>query len=143
MKQQPSKLKYKKNHRPSSSNLYLAQQKTFYPLIGFLALKSIDNGKLTYNQIEACRKSIRRILQKKGNIVLRVFTDISITKKPVASRMGKGKGSHNKWISIIKKGQVICEVSGISVESLSRCIKALKAASSKLSVRTTIINNYY
>lgn len=96
MKQQPSKLKYKKNHRPALSNLYLAQQKTFYPLSGFLALKSIENGKLTYSQIESCRKSIRRVLQKKGNILLRVFTDISITKKPVATRMGKGKGAHSK-----------------------------------------------
>jgi large subunit ribosomal protein L16 len=95
MKQNPSKLKYKKNHKPSSLNLYLAQQKTFYPLKGFIALKSIENGKLTYNQIEACRKSLRRELQKKGNIFLRVFTDISLTKKPVATRMGKGKGSHN------------------------------------------------
>jgi large subunit ribosomal protein L16 len=95
MKQNPSKLKFKKNHRPSSSNLYLAQQKTFYPLKGTLALKSIENGKLTYNQIEACRKSIRRVLQKRGNIFLRVFTDISLTKKPVATRMGKGKGSHH------------------------------------------------
>jgi large subunit ribosomal protein L16 len=96
MKQNPSKLKFKKNHRPSSSNLYLTQQKTFHPIKGFLAIKSIENAKLTYNQIEACRKSIRRILKKRGNVFLRVFTDISLTKKSVASRMGKGKGSHNK-----------------------------------------------
>ena len=143
MKQNPSKLKFKKNHRPSSSNLYLAQQKTFYPLKGTLALKSIENGKLTYSQIEACRKSIRRVLQKRGNIFLRVFTDISLTKKPVATRMGKGKGSHHVWISLIRKGQIICEVSGISTEILSRCMKALKAASSKLSIQTVIIYNYY
>ena len=143
MKQNPSKLKFKKNHRPSSSNLYLAQQKTFYPLKGTLALKSIENGKLTYSQIEACRKSIRRVLQKKGNIFLRVFTDISLTKKPVATRMGKGKGSHHVWISLIRKGQIICEVSGISTEILRRCMKALKAASSKLSIQTVIIYNYY
>jgi large subunit ribosomal protein L16 len=95
MKQYPSKLKFKKNHRPSFSNTYLAQQKVFYPLKGILAIKSIDNGKLTYKQIEACRKSIRRILEKKGNVFLRVFTNISVTKKSVASRMGKGKGPHN------------------------------------------------
>lgn len=95
MKQNPSKLKYKKNHRPSSSNLYLIQQKTFHPLKGYLALKSLENAKLTYNQIEACRKSIRRIFKKRGTIFLRVFTDISLTKKSVASRMGKGKGVHH------------------------------------------------
>ena len=57
--------------------------------------------------------------------------------------MGKGKGSHHVWISLIRKGQIICEVSGISTEILSRCMKALKAASSKLSIQTVIIYNYY
>jgi large subunit ribosomal protein L16 len=94
MKQNPSRLKYKKNHKPSSSNLYLSEQKNFNSTKGNLILKSLENGKLTYNQIEACRKTIRRILKKQGVVYLRVFTNVSITKKPVASRMGKGKGSH-------------------------------------------------
>lgn len=143
MKQNPSKLKYKKNHKPSISNLYLIQQKTFYPLKGFLALKTLENTKLTYKQIEACRKSIRRVLKKKGNVYLRVFTDISLTKKSVASRMGKGKGAHHVWVCIIKKGQIICEISTISLELLSRSIKALKSASSKLPIKTKIVYNYY
>jgi ribosomal protein L16 len=95
MKQNPSKLKYKKNHKPAVSNLYLKQQKTFFPLKGLLAIQSLENNKLTYNQIEACRKTIRRILRKQCNVILRVFTDISLTKKSVASRMGKGKGNHS------------------------------------------------
>jgi large subunit ribosomal protein L16 len=94
MKQNPSRLKYKKNHRPSISNTYLSEQKNFFTLRGLISLKSLENGKLTYNQIEACRKCIRRVLKKKGKIFLRVFTNISITKKPLASRMGKGKGAH-------------------------------------------------
>lgn len=143
MKQNPSKLKYKKNHRPSSSNLHLIQQKTFYPLKGFLALKSLENAKLTYSQIEACRKSIRRVLKKRGNVFLRVFTDISLTKKSVASRMGKGKGAHHVWISLIKKGQIICEISSLSIDIINRSYKALKAASSKLPVKTRIIYNFY
>lgn len=143
MKQNPSKLKFKKNHRPSFSNTYLTQQKTFYPLKGLLAIKSVENGKLTYKQIEACRKSIRRVLEKKGNVFLRVFTDISVTKKSVASRMGKGKGPHSIWVCLIRKGQIICEVSNISVEILSRSLKALKSASSKLPLKTVIIFNHY
>ena len=79
MKQNPSKLKYKKNHKPSFSNLYLAEQKSFNSIKGNLILKSLENGKLTYNQIEACRKTIRRILKKQGKVYLRVFTNISIT----------------------------------------------------------------
>ncbi len=143
MKQNPSRLKYKKNHRPSFSNTYLTQQKTFYPLKGLLAIKSIENGKLTYKQIEACRKSVRRILEKKGNVFLRVFTDISVTKKSVASRMGKGKGPHSFWVCLIRKGQIICEISNISVEILNKSYKALKSASSKLPLKTVIVCNYY
>jgi len=95
MKQYPSKIKYKKNHKPSSSNLYLTEKKNFSAIKGNLILVSTENGRLTYNQIEACRKTVRRILKKQGIVYLRVFTNISITKKPVASRMGKGKGSHH------------------------------------------------
>jgi len=95
MKQCPSRLKYKKNHKSRSSILFLEEQKNFQPLRGFIALKSLENYKLTYNQIEACRKSIRRALKKKGIIFIRLFTNISVTKKPIASRMGSGKGSHS------------------------------------------------
>jgi ribosomal protein L16 len=96
MKQNPSSLKYKKYHKPSSFLLYCNEQKKFYLKKGQIALRSLENVKLTYNQIEACRKSIRRILNKKGVIILRVNTNVSLTKKSLGSRMGKGKGTHDK-----------------------------------------------
>ena len=96
MKQYPSFLKFKKNHKPSVLNLYLKQQKNFYLNNGILASKVIENGYLTFNQIEACRKAIRRNMKKEGILWLKVFTNISITKKSVASSMGSGKGNHNK-----------------------------------------------
>jgi large subunit ribosomal protein L16 len=138
MKQNPSRLKYKKNHKPSSSNLYLAEQKSFCSIKGNLMLKSSENGKLAYNQIEACRKTIRRILKKQGIVFLRVFTNVSITKKPVASRMGKGKGSHHAWICLVRRGQVICEVVCYVSDTLNLGLKALKSASSKLPLKTNI-----
>ena len=95
MKQYPSRLKFKKNHRPSFSTLYLKESKLFYPERGVMMLQSQENYKLTFNQLEACRKCIRRIIEKQGVVFLRVFTNISVTKKPVATRMGKGKGSHH------------------------------------------------
>jgi large subunit ribosomal protein L16 len=143
MKQNPSRLKYKKNHKPSSSNLFLTEHKNFNSVKGNLILKSLENGKLTYNQIEACRKTIRRILKKQGKVYIRVFTNISITKKPVASRMGKGKGSHHIWICLVKKGQVICEVICYVTDTLNLSLKALKSASSKLPFRTNIFFNLY
>jgi large subunit ribosomal protein L16 len=95
MKQQPSRLKYKKYHKPSSSTLYLFEQKNVIPLKGFLGLKALENKKITYNQLEACRKTIRRMLRKDGLVFLKIFTYHSLTKKPLASRMGKGKGTHS------------------------------------------------
>ena len=140
MKQSPSRLKYKKNHKLSKSLLYLNEKKQFYPLNGFIALKSIENAKLTYNQIEACRKAIRRILKKKGMVYIRIFTNISVTKKPLSTRMGKGKGSHSHWIAIVKKGQVICEL--IS-DNYKKAYRALLEASSKLPIKVNITRNIY
>jgi len=142
MKQYPSNIKYKKNHKPSILNLKLKQQKLFSCNYGLLGLKSIENGFIAFNQIEACRKSIRRIMKKEGKLWMKNFTNISITKKSVASRMGSGKGSHSKWVSLIRKGQLICELM-IPFEKLNLSIKALKSASSKLSLKTKIIKNQY
>lgn len=143
MKQQPSRLKYKKYHKPSSSSLYLKEQKNFIPLKGQFGLKILENGKLTYNQIEACRKSIRRMLKKNGIIFIRVFTYASLTKKPLASRMGKGKGSHNVWVCPVRKGQIICEVICYDFNKINLSIKALKIAGSKLPLRSIVISNIY
>ena len=141
MKQYPSYLKYKKNHKPTSSLLYLNEKKKFFICRGIMALKAAENCKLTYNQIEACRKAIRRMLKKKqGSVILKVFTNISLTKKPLATRMGKGKGGHSHWVSCIKKGQVLCEV--LTYRS-NIAYKALKEASKKLPIKAIIINNNY
>jgi len=143
MKQQPSRLKYKKYHKPSSSCLSLSEQKNIIAIKGFLALKALENKKITYNQLEACRKSVKRILKKDGLVILRIFTYHSITKKPLASRMGKGKGSHFIWIAPIRKGQIICEVSIFSSEKINLSKKALKSGGSKLPIKTSIISNIY
>jgi len=143
MKQYPSRLKYRKNHKISFSNLYLKQQKTFNTIRGILSLKSIENGRLNYKQIEACRKAIRRMMKKQGIVFLRVFTNISLTKKPVATRMGKGKGSHDIWVTVIRKGQIIVELIFFSILNYNLSLKALKSGSSKLPVKTKINFNYF
>lgn len=143
MKQQPSRLKYKKYHKYSRSCLYLSEQKNIIPIRGLVALKSLENKRLTYNQLEACRKSIRRILKKNGLIFLRIFTYHSITKKPLASRMGKGKGTHSIWVAPIKKGQIICEVIIFFLDKMDIGTKALKSGSTKLPLKTSIIFNNF
>lgn len=143
MKQQPSRLKYKKYHKPSASSLYLLEQKNITPIKGQVALKALENKKITYNQLEACRKSVRRIVKKNGLVFLRIFTYHSITKKPLASRMGKGKGTHHMWIAPIKKGQIICEVITFFLNRVELSKKALISGGTKLPLKTCVIFNYY
>ena len=143
MKQYPSRLKYKKYHKPSSSCLHLFEQKNIIPIKGQLALKALENKRITYNQLEACRKSVRRILKKNGLVFLRIFTYHSITKKPLASRMGKGKGTHHVWMAPIKKGQIICEVITFFLEKINISKKALKSGGTKLPLKTCVIFNSY
>jgi len=143
MKQQPSRLNYKKYHKPPYSTLYLSEQKNIILKKGIIGLKALENKKITYNQLEACRKSIRRMLKKDGLVFLRIFTYHSLTKKPLASRMGKGKGTHNIWIAPIKKGQIICEVVLFFFNKINISKKALKSGSSKLPLKTSIIYNFY
>ena len=95
MKQYPSRIKYKKNHKINKSFFYLKEQKSFIPYFGNYALKAVEAGKLNFKQIEACRKSIKRKIKRYGALKIRVFTSYSITKKSVGIRMGKGKGNHS------------------------------------------------
>lgn len=136
MKQNPSRLKFRKNHKVNYSFSRIIDKKKFYPLYGKFALKSVTSGKLTFNQIEAGRKSIRRNINKLGSVWIRVFTNKSVTKKPIAIRMGKGKGQHSYWMTPIRIGQIIYEISGVNkVISL----KALTRASFKLPFKTKIV----
>lgn len=95
MKQNPSRLKFKKNHKPNFSFSFLLDQKNFFPLFGKFCIKAMEPGKLTFKQIEAARKSIRRSVKKSGKIFIRVFTNKSVSKKSIGIRMGKGKGGHS------------------------------------------------
>jgi len=93
MKQYPSKLKFRKYHRVDYRFSKLTEKKVFFAGLGTTGIQALEYGKLTYRQIEACRRTLRRGLKKTGKIFIRVFTSIPVTKKPVASRMGKGKGA--------------------------------------------------
>jgi len=140
MKQSPSNLKFKKFHKPNSSFLFLNDNKTFYPLHGQFAIKSLEAGKLTFKQIEAVRRSLSRRLDKNSKLWIRVFTYASLSKKPIASRMGKGKGNHAVWVCPIRKGQILYEIGGLS-EFFS--LHILKCASSKLPIKTVLVKNFF
>lgn len=140
MKQYPSRLKFKKNQKPAASLLYLWDNKTFYSIKGNFLIKSIENAPLTYNQLESCRRAIKRKIKRQGSILIRLFTNISRTKKPLATRMGKGKGNHSYWQCQVKAGQVICEV--LCKNKMLGWL-AVKEAAKKLPVKVLITYKFY
>ena len=99
---------------------------------GEYGLQVLDRGWLTSNQIEAARVAATRRMQRRGQIWLRVFPDKPVSKKPLETRMGKGKGNPEFWVAVIRPGNMLIEVSGCS-ETVAR--EALALAASKIPFR--------
>lgn len=140
MKQFPNNLKFKKYHKYNFFFNVNMEKKLFFPTNGEYSLQSIESGKIKYKQLEATRRTIKRSLNKTSKLWIKVFTNIPVTKKPLAVRMGKGKGNISHWIAIIKKGQVIFEISGL-IENKAEYL--LNKAKSKLPIKSKIIKTIY
>ena len=96
----------------------------------------MEPGWITARQIEASRITISRFVRKVGKMWIRVFPDKPITKKPLETRMGKGKGSPEFWVSNVKPGRILFEVDGVS-EQIAK--EALYKASAKLPIKCKFI----
>lgn len=103
---------------------------------GDFAIKAIAAGRIDSRQIEAGRISMTRHIKREGKTWIRVFPDKPLTKKPLETRMGKGKGAVERWVMNVKPGRIIYEMSGVS-EELAR--EALTLAMHKLPFKTKII----
>ena len=100
---------------------------------GDFGLKAIAGGWMPARQIEAARIAITRHIKRGGRVWIRVFPDKPLTKKPAETRMGKGKGSPELWVAVIKPGRVLFEMEGVS-EAIAR--DAFRLASQKLAIAT-------
>lgn len=103
---------------------------------GDYALKAMEQGKLTAQQIEAARIAINRKIKRGGKVWIRVFPDKPVTSKPAETRMGKGKGAPDHWVAVTKPGKIIYELAGVEEEL---AIKALTLAGAKLPFRTKVV----
>ncbi len=104
---------------------------------GEYALKAVEQGKLTAQQIEAARIAINRKIKRGGQVWIRVFPDKPVTSKPAETRMGKGKGAPDHWVAVTKPGKIIYELAGVEEEL---AIRALTLAGAKLPFRTKVIS---
>jgi large subunit ribosomal protein L16 len=103
---------------------------------GTFGLQALEPGWVTSRQIEACRVAMTRHIKRGGKVWIRIFPDKPITKKPAETRMGKGKGSPEGWVAVVKPGRMMFELEGVTPEIAQ---KAMALASAKLGVKTKFV----
>ncbi len=130
----PKKVKYRKQMK---GNLRGTAYRGSTINFGEYALKAMECGRMTAQQIEAARITINRTVKRGGKMWIRVFPDKPLTKKPAETRMGKGKGSPEQWVAPIKPGRILYELTGVEEEL---AVKALTLAGNKLPFATKVIS---
>jgi len=103
---------------------------------GSYGLKATEAERITSRQIEAARRALTRHMKRQGRVWIRIFPDIPVTAKPIEVRMGKGKGSVDRWVAKVKPGRVMFEVDGVA-EDVAK--EALRLAAMKLPVKCRFI----
>jgi large subunit ribosomal protein L16 len=131
----PKKLKYKKYHKKRFKTKSLRGSKIAF---GSFALIAVSEGLVSAKQIESARIAINKHIKKTGKMWIRIFPHHPVTKKPAETRMGKGKGSVDKWVSVVNPGRILYEIDGVDI-NLAK--KAARSAQSKLSISTQFISN--
>jgi large subunit ribosomal protein L16 len=103
---------------------------------GSYGLQAMEPGWITNRQIEAARVALTRHIKRGGKVWIRIFPDKPITKKPAETRMGKGKGSPEGWVAVVKPGRVMFELEGIPKDLAA---KAMALAAAKMPIRTKFV----
>ncbi|ALD66840.1 MULTISPECIES: 50S ribosomal protein L16 [Spiroplasma] len=129
----PKRVKFRRPHRVSYEGKAKGGK---FIAFGEYGLMSLDGNWITSRQIEAARIAMTRYMKRFGKVWIRIFPHMAITKKPLEVRMGSGKGSPEEWVAVVKTGQFMFEVGGVS-EEVAR--EALRLAMHKLPVRCKIV----
>jgi len=129
----PKKVKYRKQQRGKIKGFARRGHKVSF---GDYALQALEPGWITARQIEAARIAMTRHVKRGGKIWIRVFPDKPITKKPLETRMGKGKGNPEEWVAVIKPARILYEMEGVP-ESVAR--EAMRLAAHKLPIKTRFV----
>ena len=129
----PKRVKYRKAQRGRRAGMAKGGD---YIAFGDYALQALETGWVTARQIEAGRIAISRHVKRGGKVWIRVFPDKPITKKPLETRMGKGKGNPEEWVAVIKPGRIIYEMEGVTVD-IAR--EAFRTAAQKIGVATKFV----
>ena len=133
---QPERVKYRKMHRGSRAGLASRGATVAF---GEYGLQAMERCWLDTKQIEAARVAVSRFMKRRGKMWIRVFPDKSYTKKPLETRMGKGKGPLESWVAVIRPANVLFEVDGVP-EAVAR--ESMRLAATKLPIRTKFISRH-
>ncbi len=130
----PKRIKYRKQHRPRNmeGNANKGNEITY----GDFALQALEPAWITNRQIEAARIAINRYIKRGGKLWIKIFPDRPITVKPAETRMGKGKGSPEFWIAVVKPGRIMFELTGVT-EEVAR--EAMRLAAHKLPIKCKFV----
>ena len=129
----PRKTKHRKQFRGRRAGYAKGQTDVQY---GDYGIKALETGWVTNRQIEAARIAMTRKIRRGGKVWINIFPDKPVTKKPLETRMGSGKGAPEFWVAVVKPGRVMFELSGVS-EPLAR--EAMRLAAQKLPIRCKFV----
>jgi large subunit ribosomal protein L16 len=132
----PARVKYRKMHRGSRAGMASSCNTVAF---GEYGLQSLERCWLDTKQIEAARVAINRNMKRRGKMWIRIFPQKSFTKKPLETRMGKGKGPLESWVAVIRPATVLFEVDGVT-EAIAR--ESLRLAATKLPIKTKLISRH-
>lgn len=129
----PKRVKHRKVQRGRMTGVATKGNKLAY---GEFGLQALEPAWITSNQIEAARRAMTRYIKRGGQIWIKIFPDKPVTRKPAETRMGKGKGSPEYWVAVVKPGRILFEMTGVS-EELAR--EAMRLAMHKLPIKCKFV----
>ena len=129
----PKRVKYRRVHRGRMTGRALKGNTVSN---GDYGLQSMEPAWITANQIEAARIAMTRYMKRGGRVWINIFPDLSLTKKPLETRQGKGKGNPEVWVAVVKEGKIMFEIGDVD-EATAR--EALRLASHKLPIKTKFV----
>lgn len=129
----PRKIKYRKTQKGRMRGMACTGD---YVSFGSFGLKAMEAGWITSRQIESARITISRRVRKVGRMWIRIFPDKSITKKPAETRMGKGKGSPEYWVAVVKPGRILFEIEGLDEKEAE---ETFRLCTYKLPIKTKTV----
>jgi large subunit ribosomal protein L16 len=129
----PKRVKYRKQMRGRMTGKETRGVKVDF---GDIGLQALEPAWITSRQIEAVRRTITRHLKRRGKVYIRIFPDKPVTQKAAETRMGKGKGTVDHWVAVVKPGRVMFEITGVDDTT---AVEALTLASHKMPIACKII----